>query len=341
MNIKKNNSLFNKFNNNNLIKNFNVNDNNNDFLIEEDVLNEKEKLINDILKKKKVNTKEQFKEEFGKINYSYVKINYFKKKAVKHEESKDINVKDFRIFSLLQHEILYNDFLIKKFVNFLIKDGKKYLAYKNFELALSILKQITHQHPLFFLRYNFYLNEQFFDYKNIISKKSKKIIFVFPKFVEGKARWLKPLKLWIKEFFYDQAILYKLPLFRKFYIRLAFTLYRLYKKHSFLIRKYIEEKNIVVTQHYKKIHNIFENKKRKRKIMYFRTDKDTKWNWTQGRYWKNRSIEATTEYNETNIWNNKLFEYEKRNMLNRGAIKTRPRKLKKKNVHKSFPWFGK
>lgn len=311
---------------------------------------EREKnLINDIVKKKKLDSYgiDLIRKEYGKVDYSFVKINYFKERAIQPdlplEEEEKYTLKNLNVFSLLQGEVLYNDFLISKFVNFLIKDGKKYLAYRNFEYAISFLKQITFGHPLFYLRYYFYLNEQLFDYKEIISKRTKKRLFIIPKFVEGRSRWLKPLKLWVMEFFYDQSLLYKITFFRKFYLRLAFTLFRLYKKHRFFIKKYVINKHIVVAQNYKRLPiNYILNKNRKIKIKKKNdfNDKSSKWNWTKGRNWKDYNIHSNIYKNEYNIWKNKSFEYKETKVMYKGAIKTNPRKLKKKHIHTYLPWLS-
>lgn len=273
-----------------------------------------------------------------KIDYSFVKIDYFTNKAIKKTKIID-NENKYRVWSLLQKEILYNDIMITKFINFLMKDGKKYLAYKNFELALSFLKNYIPEHPLLILRKILYGHEQYFDYKLIRSKKSKKIIFIIPKFVYGKARWLKPLKLLVNEFFYDQSILHKSPFFRKYYRRLAFTFFRMYVKHDNLIEEILNNKVMLIAKNYKRLYDYF-NKKKKQTYRYNKLDKDTKWNWTVGSNWEELKIDAIEKKNNEDIWDNRFFDFYNKQLENVGAVKIKPRKLKKRHMHTYFPWYG-
>jgi len=302
--------------------------------------NKNEPLVEEIIQQKPILRQNQiFIQKYNNIDYANINMNYFINKAIKEVKVKTLTAHDFGIFSLLQHEILYNDFLIKKFVNCLIKDGKKFFAYKTFEYAICFLKKKIHRHPLFFLRYFLHLSEQCFDYKEVRAKRTNKVLFIIPKCIEGNARWLIPLKIWISEFYRDQIILYKFPFFRPLYLRVAFTLFRICKTHSFFVQRIVKNKSAEVSKHQTRIEHPFENKKKKRLRRYLKGDNNTKWNWVKGRNWKEYNKMSSLKITNSEIWSNTFFNDNQSGEFIRGAVKTNPRRLKKKHVLSSYQWF--
>lgn len=89
--------------------------------------------------------------------------------------SLDISIHDYRWVLYF----LYQDIHIKKFINFLIKKGKKFKALQIFYNVLTILKEITSISPIYIIKSIFASNQKmfFFDSKEIKKKTKIKILF--------------------------------------------------------------------------------------------------------------------------------------------------------------------
>jgi ribosomal protein S7 len=74
---------------------------------------------------------------------------------------------------------MYNDIHIKKFINFLIKKGKKFKALSIFYKVLTLLKEITSMSPIYIIKSLFSSNQKMFFFESKEVKKKKKIKVLF------------------------------------------------------------------------------------------------------------------------------------------------------------------
>lgn len=88
--------------------------------------------------------------------------------------------------------LLSTEYLLHKFLNLCMRDGKKYAVVQQFIKAIKYLKQEYKVHPIAIFRHVLLDNEQLFDYRVVRMGRHKTI--VVPIILEGEQRILKPLR---------------------------------------------------------------------------------------------------------------------------------------------------
>lgn len=88
--------------------------------------------------------------------------------------------------------LLLTEYLMHKFLNLCMRDGKKYIMVKQFIKAIRFLKQAYKVHPVAIFRKALLDNVQYFDYRIVRVGRHKTI--VVPRILEGNQRILKPLR---------------------------------------------------------------------------------------------------------------------------------------------------
>ena len=180
--------------------------------------------------------------------------------------------------SYLFSEIILSDFLIKKFINKLMRDGKKYLIYHNFEKSIIFLKQNYKINGLDLIRFLFNQYPFFCTYKiKYIGKHRKKI--VEPILLEPKQQYIKLVEFIIKRYKILKDTYKTLP----FYKQLSLTfLYLLYNPK--IMTNKIRHTSEVVFQNRFRIKKIIPLTK-KPYLSFTRLRKSTRFNWSRQRFY--------------------------------------------------------
>jgi len=213
--------------------------------------------------------------------------------------------------SSLLFQVLMKNFLLIKLMNVFMRHGKKFFAFSCFLKAMFFLRSHGVLNPISDLCRILYENEAYFDYKLIIPFSKKKAPFQLTRIIEGKSRWLLPLRFLRKEFvrteneLFKQFLLKKRKLFKCYFIRLAFFFFRILKIHPFFIKTYYLRRTWFTLKTLKKKRKrkavVFSNLlsiRNKRKSLSVRS-KMTKWNWTRGFNWNRRRLLATRRFSTT------------------------------------------
>lgn len=89
--------------------------------------------------------------------------------------------------------LLLTEYLLHKFLNLCMRDGKKQAVVKQFIKAIKYLKHEYKVHPVAIFRHVLLDNEQLFDYR--IARVGRHKTIVVPSILEGEQRILRPLRM--------------------------------------------------------------------------------------------------------------------------------------------------
>jgi hypothetical protein len=212
-------------------------------------------------------------------------------------------------------QIIMSNYLVLKMINVFMRHGKKYFAFSSFLKAMFFLRRRGILDPISDLCRVLYENEAFFDYKWIIPFSKKKSPFQLTRIIEGKSRWLLPLRFLRKEYVRMEFELFRLFLLKKrnlfkcFFIRLAFFFFRIIKIHFSLIRLYFLKRAWFTLKSLRKgkkkkskavVFSDLLSIRNKRRVLSVRS-KLTKWNWTRGYNWRRRIFRAKRRYSISTV----------------------------------------